>query len=47
MNRMAESDEEQAPIFGTWRRLYTAVVVYLFFLISLFYAFTVTFNDPR
>lgn len=44
---MAEPDEEQAPIFGTWRRVYAAVVVYLFFLISLFYVFTVRFNRPQ
>ena len=47
MNLMAEPDEEQAPIFGTWRRLYAAVAVYLFFLIVLFYAFTVKLNRPR
>ena len=47
MDHMAEPEEEQAPIFGSWGRLYAAVVVYLFFLISLFYVFTVKFNRPR
>ena len=43
----AEPDHEQAPIFRSWGRLYAAVVAYLFVLIVVFYAFTVTFNDPR
>ena len=47
MNHMPEPDEEQAPIFGTWGRLYAAVVCYLFCLIGLFYAFTVKFNRPQ
>ena len=37
-------DEERAPILGSWRRLYIAVVVWLFVLIALFYAFTATFR---
>jgi hypothetical protein len=32
--------EEPPPILGTWRRLYTAVLVYLAVLIVLFYVFT-------
>lgn len=43
----AEPDEERAPIFGSWGRLYTAVVAYLFLLILLFYIFTVTFGGQR
>lgn len=31
--------EEPPPILGTWRRLYTFVVVYLVALILLFYLF--------
>jgi hypothetical protein len=41
-----EPEEEIAPVFGTWKRLYAAVVAYLFLLILLFYWFTVTFNHP-
>jgi len=37
-------EEDRAPIFRSWKRLYAAVVVYLFLLIVLFYAFTVTFS---
>ena len=36
--------EEPPPILGTWRRLYTAVLVYLAVLIVLFYVFTRVFN---
>jgi hypothetical protein len=36
--------EEPPPILGTWRRLYTAVLVYLAVLIVLFYVFTRAFN---
>jgi hypothetical protein len=32
------------PFFGTWPRLYAAIVVYLFCVIALFYAFTRAFN---
>jgi hypothetical protein len=42
-----EPDDESAPVFSSWKRLYTAVVAYLFLLILLFYWFTVTFNHPR
>jgi hypothetical protein len=40
-------DPEGAPIFGSWRRLYAAIVVYLFALILLFYIFTVTWGGAR
>jgi hypothetical protein len=36
--------EEPPPILGTWRRLYTAVLLYLAALIVLFYVFTRLFN---
>jgi hypothetical protein len=38
------SAEEPPPILGTWRRLYTAVALYLAALIALFYLFTRAFN---
>jgi hypothetical protein len=31
--------EEPPPILGTWRRLYAAVLGWLFFLIVVFYLF--------
>lgn len=40
-------EEEPPPFLGTWRRLYTGVVVYLFTLIALFYLFTITFGPKR
>ena len=40
-------EEEPPPFLGTWRRLYTGVVIYLFALITLFYIFTVTFGAKR
>jgi hypothetical protein len=39
--------EEPPPVFGTWRRLYIAVLVYLSTLIALFYAFTIAFNGGQ
>jgi hypothetical protein len=36
--------EEPPPLFGTWRRVYLAVLLYLGALISLFYLFTKTYN---
>jgi hypothetical protein len=38
-----EMIDEAPPILGTWRRVYTFVLVYLVCLISAFYAFTVHF----
>lgn len=40
-------EDEPPPVLGTWRRLYTAVVAYLFVLIGLFYLFTVIFSGGR
>ncbi len=40
-------NDEPPPIFTTWRRLYAAIVVYLFLLITLFYLFTITFGGSR
>ena len=31
--------EEPPPLLGSWKRLYTAVVLYLFGLIAVFYIF--------
>ncbi len=44
---LSHPDEEDAPLFGSWRRLYAAVVVYLAVLIGLFYLFTEAFRGPR
>lgn len=34
-------NDERPPIFGTWRRFYTILLVYVFCLILLFYGLTV------
>ena len=39
-----EPEEERAPVFGSWKRLYAAILTYLSVLILLFYWFTVTFS---
>lgn len=36
--------EEPPPILGSWRRLYTAVVIYLIVLVTLFYLFARFFS---
>jgi hypothetical protein len=35
--------DDDPPILGTWRRVYSFVILYLVCLISAFYAFTVHF----
>jgi len=40
----AEMPDEPPPFLGTWRRVYTAVLVYLVALILLFYLFTRSFS---
>lgn len=45
-NMAQEPAEERPPFGGSWRRIYLAVVVYLFFLIALFYAFTRAYRFP-
>jgi len=40
----APVDDEQAPLFGSWSRLYAAVIVYLALLITVFYGFTAAFR---
>jgi hypothetical protein len=37
---------EHPPILRTWKRLYTAVIIYIFVLIALFYAFTRAYRFP-
>jgi len=32
--------DEPPPFLGTWKRVYTAVLIYLVVIISVFYAFT-------
>ena len=40
-----DSYEEQPPPIGrTWKRLYTAVILFLLFQIAVFYAFTKAFE---
>lgn len=41
MNNMVD---EPPPFLGSWRRVYTAVVLYLAALIFVFYLFTRAFN---
>jgi hypothetical protein len=36
----SDDPDDPPPIFGTWPRLYTFVLVFLVVLIALFYAFT-------
>ncbi len=38
------SGDEAPPFFGSWNRLYTAVLVYLAALIALLYAFSEIFS---
>jgi hypothetical protein len=36
-------DNEPPPFLGTWKRVYTAILIYLACLIGAFYAFTRVF----
>lgn len=36
--------DEPPPFLGTWKRIYTLVVIYLACVIALFYWFTVSFR---
>jgi len=36
----AAYDPEPPPMFGSWRNIYIAAIVWLVFLIVLFYGFT-------
>ena len=33
-------DNDKPPFLGTWKRVYTAIVLYLVAVITLFYLFT-------
>jgi hypothetical protein len=39
-----ETPDDPPPILGSWRKLYTAVLVYLALIIASFYAFTRAFS---
>lgn len=41
---MSNSDDDRPPFLGTWKRVYTAVLLYLAVLIALFYWFTQAWN---
>lgn len=41
---MIPAQEEPPPFLGKWKRVYAAVLVYLFVLILLFLWFTLTWN---
>ena len=41
---MTPHDDEPPPFLGTWKRVYSAVLVYLLALILLFLWFTLTWN---
>ena len=40
----AQMPDEPPPFLGTWPRVYTAVLIYLAILITLFYVFTRMFS---
>ena len=40
MPKTPDAPDEAPPFLGTWRRVYTAVLVYLFLIIAAFYVFT-------
>ena len=41
---MTPDPDEPPPFLGTWRRVYTVVLIYLFCVIVAFYAFTKAFS---
>jgi hypothetical protein len=40
------TDDEPPPVFRTWPRLYTAVLIHLALWIFIFYLFTERFHSP-
>ena len=38
-----QPDDEPPPLLGTWRRVYTAILIYLACVITAFYIFTRVF----
>ncbi|GBD86170.1 hypothetical protein BMS3Abin03_00080 [bacterium BMS3Abin03] len=43
-NKIDNKDEEPAPFFGSWKKIYAFVFGELIFLIILFYIFTKVFE---
>ncbi len=43
-NKKSDNDEQQAPFFGSWNRIYWIVALVLVSLIIIFYIFTVYFS---
>ena len=41
---ISRDDDEPPPFLGTWKRVYSAVLLYLFVLIILFLWFTLAWN---
>jgi hypothetical protein len=40
----SETPDDPPPILGSWRRLYTVVLIYLALIIGSFYVFTRAFS---
>ena len=40
----SQMPDDPPPILGTWRRVYTAILLYLGLLIASFYVFTRAFS---
>jgi len=40
MPELRDVPDEPPPFLGTWKRVYTAVLIYLVAIISIFYLFT-------
>ena len=40
-----KAEDEPPPLFGTWRRIYLAVVIYVLILVLVLYWMTVALND--
>jgi hypothetical protein len=40
MPALREVPDEPPPFLGTWKRVYTAIVVYLVLIVAVFYLFT-------
>ena len=43
-NKQTDAAQEQPPIFSSWNRLYSIVLLNLAFLIIIFYIFTKAFQ---
>ena len=40
MDHLQQVPDEPPPFLRTWRRVYTAILIYLLLLIAVFYLFT-------